>query len=91
MLAIVSEPERVHSGREMGAVVRRLRRSARLSQQELADRANVARSAIQKLEEGRGTVTLETVFGILTALSTDLAVLSRSAAYQTLFGPGSEP
>jgi transcriptional regulator with XRE-family HTH domain len=89
MLAIVSSQDRIHTEHELGGLIRRQRRERGLSQIELAEQANVARTAIQKLEEGRGTVTLDTAIRIVTALSLDLAVMPRVPAYGTLLGEGS--
>jgi transcriptional regulator with XRE-family HTH domain len=85
MLAIVSIKVRVFNVAELGKAIRRARRERHLTQIELAERANVARGAVQKLEEGRGTVTLTTVFKILRTLSLDLNVASRESANVTLF------
>lgn len=70
----------VFTSLEMGQVIRRVRKERGLTQAELGMRANVARGALQKLEEGRGTVNLETVFKILQALSLDLNVAPRRGA-----------
>ncbi len=77
MLAIVSI-ERVFSSGDLGSAIRRARRARRWSQVELAARANVARSAVQKLEAGRGTTTVETALKLLNILSIDLALSPRS-------------
>lgn len=88
MLAIVSMRLRVFSVEELGKAIRSARRERHLTQIELAERANVARGAVQKLEEGRGTVNLTTVFKILRSLSLDLNVSSRESANATLFDEG---
>lgn len=51
----------------LGDAIRQLRIEAGLDQAELADRANVSRSAIQALETGRGT-RLHTLLAALRAL-----------------------
>lgn len=78
MLMIVSADARIHTTRDMGETIRRERAALGLTQIALAERANVARGAIQKLESGRGTVNLPTVLKVLRTLSLDLAVRSRS-------------
>lgn len=85
MLAIVSISVRVFSVAELGRVIRQVRRGRRLTQIELAERANVARGAVQKLEEGRGTVNLTTVLKILRILSLDLTIATRESANALLF------
>jgi HTH-type transcriptional regulator/antitoxin HipB len=81
MLAIASMKSKVFDPRELGEALRRARRAKRMTQIELAQSANVARSAVQKLEEGRGTVNLDTVLKLLRTLSLDLEIVSRSSAY----------
>jgi HTH-type transcriptional regulator / antitoxin HipB len=81
MLAITSM--KVFNPRELGQALRHARRAAGMTQIDLAERANVARSAVQKLEAGRGTVNLDTVLKLLRTLSLDLDVVSRSSAKQT--------
>jgi transcriptional regulator with XRE-family HTH domain len=78
MLMIVSIGTPVHSAKDLGETVRRARREQRLTQIGLAERANVARGVVQKLESGRGTVNLPTVLKVLRTLSLDLVVSSRA-------------
>lgn len=82
MLTIVSTDrvDRVFTARELGAAIKRARRARKLSQVRLARHADVSRGALQKIEAGRGTVTLPTVLRLLRTLSLDLAVVSRSAS-----------
>jgi transcriptional regulator with XRE-family HTH domain len=77
MLTIVSTGRPLHTANELGDAIRRTRREQRLTQIALAERANVARGAVQKIEAGRGTVNLSTVLKILRTLSLDLSVNSR--------------
>jgi transcriptional regulator with XRE-family HTH domain len=62
--------------REIGEAVRQLRISSGLGQVELADRANLSRSSIQALEQGRGT-RLRTMLAVLRALD-------RSDAFESI-------
>ena len=78
MLAIVSISRVVHTAKELGETIRRGRQEQGLTQIALAERANVARGAVQKIESGRGTVNLPTVLKILRTLSLDLTVTSRA-------------
>jgi transcriptional regulator with XRE-family HTH domain len=77
MLMIVSTLAPVYSTRDLGEAIRRARHEQGLSQIALAERANVARGVVQKLESGRGTVNLPTVLKVLRTLSLDLIVSSR--------------
>lgn len=70
---------------ELGEEIRRARRELKLSQIDLAERANVARGAVQKIEGGRGTVNLTTVLKLLRTLSLDLTVNSREGGGSSLF------
>jgi transcriptional regulator with XRE-family HTH domain len=78
MLTIVSTPTPVYTPTDLGETIRRARRTQGLTQIDLAERANVARGAVQKLESGRGTVNFPTVLKILRTLSLDLVVSSRA-------------
>jgi HTH-type transcriptional regulator/antitoxin HipB len=78
MLMIVSTPTPVYTAKDLGETIRRARRERGLTQIALAERANVARGAIQKLESGRGTVNLPTVLKALRTLSLDLVVSTRA-------------
>src|SRR5262245_52980450 len=78
MLMIVSIAKPVHSATDLGETVRRARHEQGLTQIALAERANVARGVVQKLESGRGTVNLPTVLKVLRTLSLDLVVSSRA-------------
>jgi HTH-type transcriptional regulator/antitoxin HipB len=77
MLIIVSI-ERIVTTREVGGAIRRARRARNLTQVQLAEYANVSRGALQKIEAGRGTVTLPTILRLLRTLSLDLAIVSRA-------------
>lgn len=59
--------------REIGARVALVRKNQALSQQELADRSNVSRSAIKYLESGRGS-TLSTFIKVIRALGLDASL-----------------
>jgi transcriptional regulator with XRE-family HTH domain len=77
MLTIVSMGP-IHTLADLGETIKRARREQGWSQIALAERANVARGALQKIEAGRGTVNLPTVLKILRTLSLDLTVTSRA-------------
>lgn len=79
MIVSTSDIDRIFTAADLGAAIKRARRARRLTQIQLAEHANVSRGALQKLEKGRGTVTLPTMFRLLRTLSLDLAVVSRSA------------
>lgn len=66
---------------ELAAYLRKTRKQRRLSQIELAERANIARGALQKLEGGRGTINLDTLLKLLHTLSLDIALEDRSHSH----------
>lgn len=55
--------------------VRELRRSAKLTQNELAESAGVSIRVIQDVEHGKGNPTLDTLEALANALKTDLHAL----------------
>lgn len=55
---------------ELGRRVRLVRKQRRMTQQELADRSNVSRSAIKYLESGKGS-SLATFLNVVRALDLD--------------------
>ncbi len=67
----------VYTTKDLGQALKRARKQRGLTQIALAERANVARGVLQKLESGRGAVTLDTVLKLLHTLSLDLIVESR--------------
>lgn len=84
MLTIVS-PTPVSKTQDIAKWIRAARKELGWNQSELARRANVSRSVVQKLEEGRGTtVNLDTVLRLMRSLSLDLAVEPRSAKLKEL-------
>lgn len=77
MLTIMSK-ERIFTSRDLGQAIKAARGRRGLNQIELAQHANVSRGLVQKLEEGRGTVSLDNALKLLHILSLDLVVLPRS-------------
>ena len=58
-----------------GVHLRRLRESRDLSQQELADMADLAKITIQRIENAKFTVTLDVLVSISEALTIPLKVM----------------
>jgi transcriptional regulator with XRE-family HTH domain len=77
MLTIVSS--RVTDRRALGRLVRERRRARSLTQADLAAAAGVGRGVLQKLETGRGDVTVTGALAILSALSLDVDLVEREA------------
>ncbi len=78
MLTIMST-DRIFAGKDVGRAIKAARAARGLNQIELARHANVSRGVVQKLEEGRGTVSLDNALKLLNILSLDLVVQPRSA------------
>jgi DNA-binding XRE family transcriptional regulator len=78
MLTFVSIQQitRIHKARDFGALIRSARHARGFTQVGLAERANISRTALQLIEDGRSP-SLTTAIKLLRILSLDLAVLSR--------------
>ncbi|UWU76591.1 helix-turn-helix domain-containing protein [Bradyrhizobium huanghuaihaiense] len=55
--------------------IRQLRRSSRMSQRDLADRAGVRQALVSQIELGEANVTLDSLLKIAIALQVDLDAL----------------
>ena len=73
-----------HETADFAALVRRTRRERGISQADLAERANISRSGLQKIEEGRGSPSLQTAIKLLRVLSLDIGALSRQDPFKRL-------
>ena len=65
---------RIHSTRDLGAIVRARRREMGLSQSGLAVRAGVSRPWVSYLEGGKPTIELGRVLRVLEVLDLDLRI-----------------
>lgn len=54
---------------KLGEITKRMRKEARLSQEDLAGYAGLSRTAIQALESGKQTCQLDTLFKVLKILN----------------------
>jgi transcriptional regulator with XRE-family HTH domain len=59
---------------EAGRWIRAVRRTGRLSQRELAERAGVPRSTVERIESGASSPRLETFAGLVAAAGLELVV-----------------
>lgn len=69
--------ERLHTPGELGDVVRRRRRSLRLTQADLAGVASVTPRLLGEIERGKPTAQLDGVLRVLAALGLDLYARER--------------
>ncbi|MBZ9919086.1 MULTISPECIES: helix-turn-helix domain-containing protein [unclassified Mesorhizobium] len=75
--------------KQIGAILRRARRKAGLTQEALGDRAHLRQGTISHLEAGKPTVQLRTLMATLSSLGLEIVVRRRSrgnpADFEDLF------
>ena len=62
---------------EIGELVRSARERARISQEELAEKIQMRRENVIRIEKGRANVTVETLLRLASGLGLDLRVAFR--------------
>ncbi len=72
------------TSKQIGAALRRRRRSAGLSQSELGAKTNLRQATISALENGQPGTKLRTLVDVMVALDLEMAVRDRSKAGETL-------
>ena len=68
----------VRTSKQLGAAIRRRRRSAGLSQAQLGAKTNLRQATISALERGEPGTELRTVVDVMTALGIEIVVRDRS-------------
>lgn len=76
--------QRIHTPDDIAKAIRQVRRERHFTQLQLAQLANISRSGLQKIEEGRSRPATDTLLKLFSALSLDLGVLSRESPYAAL-------
>jgi HTH-type transcriptional regulator/antitoxin HipB len=66
------------NARQLGAIVRRLRKSRKLTQDRLAALMNVRQATVSRLEQGTPTTQLGMLMDALSALDLELVVRPRT-------------
>jgi HTH-type transcriptional regulator/antitoxin HipB len=66
------------TSKQIGEALRRQRRLLKMSQLELAKRANLRQSTISSVESGDAGTQLRTIIEIITALNLEFVIRSRS-------------
>jgi HTH-type transcriptional regulator / antitoxin HipB len=66
------------TAKQLGAILRRVRKLAGISQSELGERVHMRQATVSRLEMGAPAVQLRTVTDILYALNLELVVRPRS-------------
>jgi len=68
----------VRTSKQLGAAIRRHRRSVGLSQAQLGAKTNLRQATISALERGEPGTELRTVIDVMTALGIEIVVRDRS-------------
>lgn len=66
--------------KQIGAIIRRARRNAKLTQTELGNRIGLRQATISKLEAGQPATRLSTLLDALTALGLEIVIDKRDKA-----------
>jgi HTH-type transcriptional regulator/antitoxin HipB len=72
--------QRARTAKQIGAIIRRARRNAGLTQTELGKRISLRQATISKLEKGEPATQLSTLLDALTALRLELIIDKRGRA-----------
>lgn len=64
--------------KQLGAILRRHRRAANLTQSEVGERKSLRQATISKLEDGAPATQLQTVMAVLAALDLELVIRPRT-------------
>ena len=65
------------TAKQIGAIIRRVRRNAKLTQSELGKRIGLRQATISKLEAGEPATRLSTLLDVLTALGLEIIIDER--------------
>lgn len=68
--------------KQIGAIIRRARRNAKLTQTELGKRIGLRQATISKLEAGEPATRLSTLLDALTALGLEIIIDERGKVYK---------
>ena len=72
------------TSKQIGAAIRRRRRSLNISQAALGSRTNLRQATISALENGEPGTQLRTLVNVMAALSVELIVRERSKASEDI-------
>lgn len=82
---MISDMEMIaRTAKQIGAAVRRRRRSISLSQAELGRRAGLRQATISSLENGEPGVELRTLVNVTTALGLEMVIRERTKASENI-------
>lgn len=66
------------NSKQLGAIIRRARRSLKLTQHQLGEKAGLWQESVSKIENGSRGAKLETCLDLLAALDLEIVVRKRS-------------
>lgn len=72
--------QRARTAKQLGAIIRRARRNAGLTQTELGQRIGLRQATISKLEKGEPATRISTLLDALTALGLEVIIDRRGRA-----------
>lgn len=72
--------QRARTAKQIGAIIRRARRNAGLTQTELGKRIGLRQATVSKLEAGQPATRLSTLLDALTALGLEIIIDKRGRA-----------
>lgn len=72
--------QRARTAKQIGAIIRRARRNAGLTQTELGQRIGLRQATVSKLEAGQPATRLSTLLDVLTALRLEIIIDKRVSA-----------
>lgn len=72
--------QRARTAKQIGAIIRRARRNAGLTQTELGKRIGLRQATVSKLEAGQPATRLSTLLDVLTALRLEIIIDKRVSA-----------
>jgi HTH-type transcriptional regulator/antitoxin HipB len=69
--------QHARNAKQLGAIIRRARRNAGLTQAELGKRIGLRQATISKLENGEPATQIKTLLDVLTALGLEITIDKR--------------
>ena len=67
----------VRTPKQLGAIIRRARRTAGLTQAQLGEKAGIWQETVSKIENGQGATRIATILDLLAALDLEIEVRTR--------------
>ena len=68
----------------LGAIIRRARKAAGISQAALAEKVGIWQETVSKIENGQGSTKIDTILDILAALQLEIEVKQRGKVSTSL-------